>query len=257
VVLLGRVGMVCYGVVHVIVAYLAIRIAVGQRGEKADQTGALEEVASTTFGGLVLWVLGLGLFAFALWQFLLAATGYTWRRKKRTRVVKRIGALVRAVIGVSVGFASIRIVTGSSSGGDSNQKQQTFTARLLELPAGRFLVAVVALCVIGFGIAGIISGFRRSFMKDLDISELPSGTAQWVRRLGTIGYPAKGLAVSIIGFLLGLAALRSNPGEAGGLDAALRTLAAQPFGTFILIVVALGFAAYGLFCLAAARSHRT
>jgi hypothetical protein len=57
--------------------------------------------------------------------------------------------------------------------------------------------------------------------------------------------------------LLGLAAIRSNPGEAGGLDAALRTLAAQPFGTFLLIAVAIGFAAYGIFCFAAARSHRS
>jgi hypothetical protein len=254
--MLGRVGMLCYGVVHVIVAFLAIRVATGDRAGSADQTGAIKEIASTTFGGAVLWVLGIGLFAFALWQLREAATGYEWR-KKRTRVFKRIGAVVRAGVGISIGFASIKIASGSGSSGDGNQKQQTFTAKVLELPAGRFLLGVIALCVIGFGIAGIVSGFRRSFMKDLDVSELPSGTAHWVRRLGAIGYPAKGLAISIIGILLGLAALRSNSGQAGGLDAALRTLAAQPFGTFLLVVVGIGFAAYGIFCFAAARSHRT
>lgn len=256
-VVFGRAGMVCYGVVHVIVAYLALRVATSGSGQQADHSGALEEVASTFFGAVTLWVLGIGLIAFALWQLFLAAVGYTWRGKKRTRVLKRIGALVRAVIGLSVGVASIRLAIGDGGGEDSTQKQQTFTAELLELPAGRFLVGVVAAAVIWFGVAGIVSGVRRSFMKDLDTSELPAGSQHWVRRLGMIGYPAKGLAISIIGMLLGLAAIRSNPGEAGGLDAALRTLAAQPFGTFLLIAVAIGFAAYGVFCFAAARSHRS
>jgi hypothetical protein len=248
--------MVCYGAVHVIVAYLALGVVTGGGGQPADQSGALDEVASTSFGGLVLWVLGIGLIAFALWQLLLAAIGYTWRNKKRTRVFKRIGALVRAVIGIAIGIASIRVAAGDGSGGGSDQEQQAFTARLLELPAGRILVGLVALVVIGFGVAGIASGIRRSFMKDLDTSELPAGTQRWVRRIGMIGYPAKGLAISIIGILLGFAAIRANPGEAGGLDAALRTLAAQPFGTVLLIAVAIGFVAFGIFCFAAARSHR-
>jgi Domain of Unknown Function (DUF1206) len=57
--------------------------------------------------------------------------------------------------------------------------------------------------------------------------------------------------------LVGLAALHRNPNEAGGLDAALRTLIAQPFGTLLLVVVAIGFAAYGVYCFAAARAQRS
>lgn len=254
---LGRIGMVCYGVVHGLVASLALRIATEGSDKPADQSGALEEIAGTTFGGVVLWVLAIGLIAFGVWQALLAVVGYTWRNKKRTRVFKRIGAGVRAVIGFSLGVLSIRLATGDGGGGGGGEEQKTFTARLLELPTGRFLVILAALIVLGFGIAAIVSGARRSFMKDLDTTELPAGSQQWVRRIGMIGYLAKGVAVGIVGILLGIAALRSNPGQAGGLDAALRTLAGQPFGVFLLVVVALGLAAFGVYCLAAARSHRT
>ena len=38
-----------------------------------------------------------------------------------------------------------------------------------------------------------------------------------------------------------------------GLGGALDTLAAQPFGTFILAAVALGLAAYGVYCWFNAR----
>lgn len=252
---LGRIGMVCYGAVHVIVAYLAVRIATGSDTQRADQSGALQEIASTSFGGVVLWVLAIGLFTFAVWQLLLAAVGFTWRTKKRTRVLKRLGAVVRAVVGIAIAVAAVKLATGNG-GSDSGEKQKTLTARLLELPAGRFLVGLVALIVIGFGVGAIVSGARRSFMKDLNTTELPHGTQQWVRRLGMIGYIAKGVAIGIVGVLIGIAALQSDPGKAGGLDAALRTLAGQPFGPYLLFAVAIGLAAFGIYCFAAARSHR-
>jgi hypothetical protein len=247
--------MVCYGAIHVIVAYLAVRVATGSGTQRADQSGALEEIASTSFGGVVLWVLAIGLFAFAVWQLLLAAVGFTWRTKQRTRIAKRLGAAVRAVIGASIAVLAVKLAAGNG-GSDSGQKQKSVTARLLELPAGRLLVGLAALIVIGFAVGAVASGVRRSFMKDLNTAELPSGTQQWVRRLGMIGYIAKGVAVGIVGVLIGIAALQSNPGKAGGLDAALHTLASQPFGPYLLIAVAAGLAAFGIYCFAAARSHR-
>jgi hypothetical protein len=255
-VVLGRTGMACYGAVYVIVAFLAVRIAFGDHGKRADQTGALEEIASTSFGGLVLWVLAIGLFAFGLWSFVLATTGYWWREKKRTRIVKRIGAGVRGAVGVAIGVSAIRIVTGAGSGGGS-QKEQTFTAKVLALPAGPVLVGLAALTVIGFGVASVVTGVRGRFMKDLDPAELPAGSRRWVKRLGRIGNIAKGVGIVIVGILLGVAAIQSEPDQAGGLDAALRTLAGQPFGPALLTVVAIGFAAFGVFCLAAARAHRS
>ncbi|WP_374201907.1 DUF1206 domain-containing protein [Actinokineospora sp. PR83] len=253
---LGRVGMACFGLVYLIVAYLAVRIAVGGGGQEADQTGALSEISSTTFGAAVLWVLAVGLFAFGVWQLLMAAVSYHWVEEGRKRTFKRIGAAVRGVVGISLGVASIRYATGGGSqGGDD--KQQEWTAKVLELPAGRFLVGAVALVVIGVGVASIVSGVRRSFMKDLDTSELPAGSRTWVERLGMVGNIAKGVGIAIVGVLLGFAAVDSNAGEAGGLDKALRTLAEQPFGTALLIAVALGFAAFGAYCLAAAKAHRT
>ncbi|GLZ37510.1 DUF1206 domain-containing protein [Actinokineospora sp. NBRC 105648] len=253
---LGKAGMACYGAVYVIVAYLAVQVAVGGGGQQANQTGALQEIAGTPFGAVVLWVLAVGLLAFGLWQLLMAAFSYQWIEQGRKRVFKKIGAVVRGVVGISLGISAIRIASGSG-GQNGDQKQKEFTARVMELPAGRILVGIIALVVIGAGVASIVSGVRKSFMKDLDTSELPSGTQRWVRKLGMIGYIAKGVGIGIVGILLGIAAIDAKPGEAGGLDSALRTLAAQPFGTFLLIAVALGFAAFGAYCFAAARAHRT
>ncbi|WP_367115269.1 DUF1206 domain-containing protein [Actinophytocola sp.] len=150
------------------------------------------------------------------------------------------------------------LASGSgSSGGSGNQQQQTWTAKLLALPAGPFLVGVVALVIIGIAVATAAKGFRTSFLDDLDLADLPRGTRQWVTRLGVFGHIAKGVTFGIVGVLIGFAALDHDPKKAGGLDAALKTLAAQPFGTVALVVVALGLAAFGGYCFAAARAHKT
>jgi hypothetical protein len=255
---LGRAGMVCYGAIHIIVAYLAVRVAFGDSGEQADQKGAVQQVGSGTFGAVVLWVLAIGLIAYGGWQAMQAAIGYHWIPKKSKRTRRRIGAAVKAFFGVALGLYAARLVSGSSSGsGSGDQQQQEFTAKLLSLPAGQVLVGIAAAIVIGVAIGQIRKGLKKSFLDDLNMHELPHGTQQWVRRLGVSGYIAKGVVIGIIGVLLGIAAFQHDSQEAGGLDRALKTLAAQPFGTVALLVVAIGLAAFGVYCFAAARAHKS
>lgn len=252
---LGRVGMVCYGLVYLVVAYLALQIVVSGRGDGADTTGALAEIAAGP-GVVVLWVLAIGLFAFAGWQAFEAAIGYKWIGKDRKRWRKRAGSAIRAGTGISLGLAAVKIASGGGAG-SGDKKQQELTAQVMALPAGSVLVGVVAAVVIGVGVGGVVTGLRGSFMKDLDAGDLPTGTRRWVERIGRVGHIAKGVAIATVGGLLAAAVLTNDPEEAGGLDAALRTLASQPFGMTLLVVIAIGFAAFGVYCFAAARAHRT
>lgn len=252
--LLGRIGMACYGVVHLIVGYLAVQVAFGD-SEQADQKGALQEVGSTAFGQVLLWILALGLVLFGLWQFLMAATGYEWvSGGKRTR--KRIGAAARGVVVIALGFSAFRIATGSGGGGSSNQTQQEFTAKLLQLPAGPALVVIAAACILGVAIAACVKGAKKKFLEDLDTHELPGKTKRWIGGVGRVGYLAKGVVLGIVAILVAIAGFQADPNKAGGLDAALKTLAAQPFGTVLLTVVALGLAAFGAYCFGAAWAHK-
>jgi len=122
---------------------------------------------------------------------------------------------------------------------------------------GVAVFAIAAAIVIGVGISQIVKGVKKKFLDDLDMHDLPSGTQQWVTRLGRFGYIAKGVVISIVGVLLGVAAFQADPEEAGGLDRALKLLAAQPFGVVALIVVGIGLAAFGVYCFAAARAHKS
>lgn len=256
VVLAGRVGMIAYGVVHLLIGWLAIQVAFGGGGEQANQKGAVQTIADQPLGTALLILLIVGLVAFAAWQLWVAVQGYRWVSDEGKRTRKRIGAGARGAVSLLVALYAVRLLMGAGQqGGEQNQKE--LTARVMALPGGRLLVGAVAVGLIAVGVSRILKGVRRKFLQNLDMSKLPRGTQRLTERLGQVGYPAKGVAIGIIGLLVGLAAINRDPNEAGGLDTALRTLAAQPFGTFALVLIALGLIAYGVYCFAAARVQRS
>jgi hypothetical protein len=238
--------MVLYGVVHVLVAWLAIQVAFGD-SEQADSKGALSDIAKA--GAWLLWTVGIGLVFFALWQLLLAFVGYTYVAKKRKRISKRIGSAARAATSLGIAFGAFKYAT-SGSAGNQTEQQQELTARVLEWPGGQFIVGAIAIGVIIT--AGVIvrKGIKKSFEQDLDMNRAP----HWVEPVGRIGWIGKGVAYGVIGVLIGLAAITADPEQSGGLDKALKTLAAQPYGMFLLSATALGIAAFGVYCFVAARA---
>lgn len=253
--LLGRAGMVCYGLVHVLLAVLTAQVAFGDAGKRTDQKGAVSSLAQTTVGPVLLWVVAIGLFAFAVWQLTMAASGYGWVAKKRKRLYRRCGSVGRAITGTVIGIAAIGYATGSSQS-NSTEQSQTWTARVLALPFGQVLVGAVALFVLGLGVAVARKGVKKSFEDDLDMSELPDGSRGLVERLGRIGWIGKGASYVLIGILVAFAAVNADPSESGGMDKALHTLAAQPYGLFALALIAVGFLGFGAYCFAAARAHK-
>ena len=251
---LGRFGDACYGVVYLVVAWLALQIAFGNTGAEADQRGAVTEIAAQPFGSVLLWVVAIGLIAFGIWQLLAAATGFRWVTGKRKRTMRRLSAAGRAIMVLTIASFTLRLLTSGTA--TSGSGQQEMTARLLALPAGRVLVIAIGIGVLVAAVLSARRGIRKSFVRDLDLTGVSARTRSWVERLGMLGYLAKGVAYAVIGLLLCTAAIHVDPSRAGGLDKALRTLAAQPFGVVLLVAVAIGFAAFGVYSFADARWRR-
>ena len=245
---LVAVGLVSYGIVHLVLAWIAVQVAIGGQGD-ASSSGALRELASQPFGFALMVIMAVGLFTLVLWQVIEAVVGGRAAEDEKDRLRQRLRAAGRAVVYLVLGVTAAALAIGASGG--SGNAEQTVTARLLALPFGRILVGIVGAVVAGVGIGQIVRGVKSKFTEDLR-----SGVSQSVRILGTVGYVAKGIALVIIGLLFGLAALSYNPQRAGGMDAALGTIRSQPFGPVLLIAMAAGFACFGLFCFAWAKNAK-
>jgi hypothetical protein len=73
---LARAGLTARGIIYALIGILAIELAFGNSGHRADQSGAVRVVASTPVGTLLLWLLVGGFIGMALWRLSEAR----WRR---------------------------------------------------------------------------------------------------------------------------------------------------------------------------------
>lgn len=228
-----RTGLLAYGVVYLLVAWIALQLAWGKSDQEASQQGALRELAEKPFGGFLLWVVAIGLFALTTWKVFELVYG-------RLDTKKKVSAVGRAVVYVVIAVSAIRVATGS--GGSGSGQQRTISARLMENAAGRVLVVVVGLGIAAIGVYLVRKAITKKFTEDLT-----GGVSRQTIRLGQIGYTAKGVVFVIVGGLFAWAALAYDPEKAGGLDTALHTVKGKPFGPYLLTILALGlvcFAAY-------------
>lgn len=246
---LARAGFAASGLVHLLLGYLAIRVALHQGG-KSDQSGALAQVAKLPGGTIILWLTVIGLFALGLWLVIQAVLGIGSSSKKRW--VRSLVSASKAAAYVALGLTAAQTALGSAT--SSTSTSTNASASILTLPGGRILLVVVGLIAIGVGAYFVVKGSRRKFLDDI---ALPSGsTGRAITGLGILGYVAKGIAVFVVGILFIVAAATLDPQKASGLDGALKALAALPFGQVILIAVGVGLICYGAYSFARARFAR-
>jgi hypothetical protein len=253
---LGRFGYAAKGTVYLIVGGLAVEAALGQGGATTDQRGALAQIAAAPFGASLLVVMVVGLVGYALWKVALGLLDAEHHGSDPKGLAARAVSLLVGGVYAGLAYSALRIAMGDGGGKGSTQQTQDWTAWLLGQPLGPWLVGLVGLVVAGNGLLQ----FRRAFFTDIcdemDAGSISPSSQTAVKRLGMAGYAARGVAFLTIGGLLVVAATHRNPSEAQGLDGALATLASQPFGPYVLAIVAAGLAAYGIFALMEARYRR-
>jgi hypothetical protein len=248
----ARVGFLAKGLVYVLIGALAIQVAFGD-SEQTDQQGALQSVAEKPGGSVVLWLMVLGFVGYALWRFSEAAWGRRDEADEKKRTVKRLGSAANGLIYLGFGVLAFRTVTAGSSGGSTSAD---ITATVLKWPGGQTIVFVAGLVVIAIAIALTIRGLKTDFEKHLDTGRMSPTTFKAVRRLGQVGYVARGVVFGLVGIFVCKAAMDYQPNKASGFDVALKSIAGAPFGQFMLVLAGLGLICFGAYCVAEARYRR-
>jgi Domain of Unknown Function (DUF1206) len=254
--LLGRMGLVAYGALHVLIAALIIRTVLGAREYiEIDQDGAVALVAGTGLTGLI--ILGVsvaGLVAFGTWQVCAAVGGFRWvTGGERTR--KRIGAAAKAIAVFTVAVIALPVLFGAPSsraGGGT----RVFTATLLDLPGGRYLVGLIAAVAIIVAGSMVYTGARATFMGDLHRSRLSPALRRAAVICGSAGNFARAAAFTGVGLSFGAAALADDPTRSAGVNGVLRSLTVTPLGLVGLLGICAGIAAFGVYCAIDAYARR-
>jgi hypothetical protein len=250
---LGRAGFAANGLVYVIVGVLAGQAAIGRGGDTTDLGGALGHLLEAPLGRLAVGAVGIGLAGYAVWRLLQALLDSEHKGTEPGGLVQRVGFGISALSYAALASTAVGMALQRAGQPNEDQSAQDRTAWLMSQPFGRYLVVLVGLVILGIAVAQVVQAYRASFENKIHEEQLGHSTRRVLRAASRLGYLARGIAFGVIGGCVVAAGWHANPDQARGLGGALASIAASPFGTLLLGVMAVGLIGYGLHMLIAAR----
>lgn len=243
--LLARSGWAATGLLHLLIGGLAIALAIGERGVRADEVGAFQALAAPPIGGVLLVVVTASLVGLGLWMIADAALN----RGPRQRLTSAIASAAQGVVYLALAALPMVILFGGSfPRGGVVRRIATF---LLETPGGAFVLVMLGAGVMVSGVYFVLKGVMRRFSWEL--RPLPPRRGRAVRAAGMIGYVARGVAFVLLGLLIVVEALESDANGITGLDGTFTAVRGVFLGPVMLGLIGAGLAVYGVYGFARAR----
>lgn len=244
----ARVGLLARAVVYLILGWLAITVAFGDRAA-VDQKGVLTEVLERPLGPVLVAALALGFAAYALWRLSEVVVGPTG---EPDGALPRLASLVRAVAYAALSVVAVSVLLGA--GGSQERQQEQLAAGLLPTTWGRVLVGLAGLALVGVGAYQVWQALTTRFLRQFP--GLTRERRQAVTWLGRIGITARGVVFAATGVMLVIAAVRVDPDQAGGMDDAMTAVRTLPGGGAITLALGAGLVLFGVYALAEAAWRR-
>ena len=248
---MARLGLVSKGSLYILVGMIAADVSAGGGERLQDRGGALATLADSWWGKALVFVLALGLAGYAAWRFAEGVLGRPLEGGKKESWWKRVGYFARSAWYLGLFAIALGVLAGANESGGSKEEDRV-TARVLDWPLGRWIVAGVGLAILGAGVFNVWRGITRRFRKNLKLRKMSDLEEKGFTVAGIIGHLARGLVFGLIGYFLVRAAWQYDPKEAVGLDGALSKVLQQDYGDTLLGIVAAGLILYGLYCYAEA-----
>jgi hypothetical protein len=239
----ARAGHIANGILHILIGLLAWSLAFGSAPADADQSGAIQLLATHPLGTVLIWLCAAGCALLGLWHLSEAI----WDRQSTLDGVKDLG---KAVVYVAIGVTFTVAAFGGEQ--DSGETTSSVSTTLMSHPAGAVLLIVAGLIIIGIGGYHVFKGATQRFMDDLRSSSRRD-VSRAISVTGTVGYVAKGIVLALVGLLFVVATLQRDPQDATGMDGALRALLDQPLGPVLLSAIGVGLMLFGVFAVMRSR----
>ncbi|WP_335870850.1 DUF1206 domain-containing protein [Bacillus sp. 2205SS5-2] len=243
----ARTGYMAKGLVYILIGILALMAAVGVGGKTTNSTGALSSIANEPYGEILLWIIGIGFVGLIMWRIIQVAMDPDHEGIDTKSIFRRVFFAFNGIVyGILAYKAFSLALNAGESSGDSNSKQ-TLSAKLLSEPFGQWIIGMIGLIMIGYAIYEMYKAYQEKYLKKFKQNEMDEKEYEFSRKSGKIGFFARGIVLLIMGYFIMVTAVTANSENTKGLDGALSKIAQQPYGQWMLGVVALGLTLYGVF----------
>ena len=252
---LTRLGYAVKGFLYVAIGFIAIASALGKSRTPADQLGAITTFTKLPNADIFLWIILIGLISYSLWGVIRAVLDPLHKGRDAKGLLARAGYLVSAATYASFVLPTYDLIRGARHA-SSNATTVQLVSKVMSMPMGRWLVGAIGLAAIIAGIYQVVSGIEMNYDEVFKPYALSPEQLRIARQVGRYGTIARGIVFALVGFFLALAGLQANPGYAQGFNGALKYLEDQPYGIYLLLIVALGLIAFGIYSFMSAAWFR-
>ncbi|HEX4923337.1 MAG TPA: DUF1206 domain-containing protein [Bdellovibrionales bacterium] len=243
---LGRFGFFAKGVIYTIAGASTALAAAKLGGEVADSKDVLVDLARSGLGRLALILVGLGFAAHAVWRLYQAAFAREERRKNAR--LRRLGKALNGAFHSFLSYSALKM--GLFFEFPRPDPEDKWTSYALSLPFGPWLVIAAGVSLAIFGLQQLRRAYREEFAKHLNALKTTGTQRRWIVAISKFGISSRAVTFVIMGAFLAAAGLHVNPREAKNVRESLFFIASQPFGRTLIALIAAGFFAFGIYCLA-------
>jgi hypothetical protein len=239
-----RFGHAAKGIVFGGIGFIAARLALGDRDETPDFPGVMEAVSDQPLDVLFLGMLAFGLLAYAAWRFAHGLADLDNAGNGVKGWVQR-----GAMFGVGITYAAFGVYAVALLLGlrRDNNGLQDETATILSWPMGQYIVGAIAA---GFALGGLRElylAFTGKFREEFGNTDMAGWERALVLGVGWWGHTARGAIYCVAGVYGVKAAVKYDPDEAKGFADTLWEISTGPHGDWLLLAVAAGLMAFGVY----------
>jgi hypothetical protein len=249
---LARWGLVSKGTLYLLVGLIAADVSIGGGERLRDRGGALATLADSWYGKLLVGAVAIGLAGYAAWRFAEGVLGRPLEGGEKEGIFKRLGFFARSAWYLGLFGVALAALYGANEAGGSRAEDR-FTAKVFELPLGRWIVAGIGIAFLAACAFNLWRGATARFRKNLKTRKMSEVEDRAFTLVGSVGHVGRGVVFGLIGIFLVRAAWQYDPRETVGIDGALSEIVRQDYGDTLLGLVATGLIAFGLYCYVEAR----
>lgn len=246
----ARCGYTAKGMIYITIGWLSMMAVLGMGGSNGGSSAAINKLATQPFGSVLITLLAIGLFGYTAWRLVQAIFDAEQKGRGWKGILTRLGYALSGLIyaGIAINCVELLLDSGGSSGSTASH-----TREIMSHPGGIVAIFLIGLGFLGVGFRQIWRGWQHSYEKNWHLNEMTRMQRLIATNVSRVGLIARGVVFMIVALFLCLAAINTDPSDARGLGGALAAVAEQPFGPWLLGLVAMGLMAYGSYCLVNAR----
>jgi hypothetical protein len=253
---LVRAGFVTRAATYAVIAglTLAIALGIGTRPAAPNPQGALSVINSGPLGRLALGIISVALLAYAVWKLAQTIRGRGPEGGGGSSIKDRLANLGGGLVYLAFFGVAIAVLSGSAGNG-SKQPRQT-ASQLLGIPGGEVLLGIAGVALLAVSIYQAYDAISGRFANDNKLGNMRVARRRTFMLLGRVGILARAIIFSLVAYFLLRAAIELHARVAVGVDGALARVHHEPFGSWMLALVAAGLFTFSAFSLLEARYRR-